>query len=83
MADYAATWIGERPGLRPETVLIYTGLLRRHIAPHFDNVTVPEVTLPRVRRWRKKLLDSGSVRSLRLRRTGCCALSSTRQPMTD
>ena len=59
VADYAATWIGERPGLRPKTVLIYTGLLRCHIAPHFGHVTVAEVTLARVRRWRKKLLDSG------------------------
>jgi integrase len=57
--DYAATWIDERPGLRPKTILIYQGLLRRHIAPHFANVTVGEVTLARVRRWRKKLLDSG------------------------
>jgi hypothetical protein len=59
VADYGATWIGERPGLRPKTVLIYTGLLRRHIAPHFEHVTIAEVTLARVRRWRKKLLDSG------------------------
>ena len=59
VADYAATWIGERPGLRPKTVLIYTGLLRCHIAPHFGHVTVAEVTLARVRRWRKQLLDSG------------------------
>jgi integrase len=59
VADYGATWIEERPGLRPKTVLIYTGLLRRHIAPHFERVTVAEVTLARVRRWRKKLLDSG------------------------
>jgi integrase len=57
--DYAATWIDERPGLRPKTVLIYRGLLRAHITPHFANVTVAEVTLARVRRWRKKLLDSG------------------------
>ena len=27
--------------------------------PHFQDVTVAEVTLARVRRWRKKLLDSG------------------------
>jgi integrase len=59
VGDYTATWIGERPGLRPKTVLIYTGLLRRHIAPHFERVAVAEVTLARVRRWRKKLLDSG------------------------
>ena len=59
VADYAATWIEERPGLRPKTVLIYSGLLRRHIAPYFEGVTIAEVTLARVRRWRKKLLDSG------------------------
>jgi integrase len=59
VSDYAATWIEERPGLRPKTVLIYDGLLRSHIAPYFENVTVGEVTLARVRRWRKKLLDSG------------------------
>jgi integrase len=59
VADYAATWIEERPGLRPKTVLLYTGLLRCHIAPHFEHVTVAEVTLARVRRWRRKLLDSG------------------------
>ena len=57
--DYAATWIDERPGLRPKTVLIYRGLLRSHIAPHFEHVTVGEVNVARVRRWRKKLLDSG------------------------
>jgi len=56
---YAATWIDERPGLRPKTVLIYWGLLRKHIAPYFEHVTVGEVTLARIRRWRKKLLDSG------------------------
>ena len=59
VADYGATWIEERPGLRPKTIRLYTYLLRSHIAPHFANVTVGEVTLARVRRWRKKLLDSG------------------------
>ena len=37
--DYGATWIEERPGLRPKTVLIYGGLLRSHIEPYFENVT--------------------------------------------
>jgi hypothetical protein len=32
--DYGATWIEERPGLRPKTVLIYGGLLRSHIGGH-------------------------------------------------
>jgi integrase len=59
VADYGASWIEERPGLRPKTVLIYSSLLKLHIAPHFAEVTIAEVTLARVRRWRKKLLDSG------------------------
>jgi integrase len=58
--DYAATWIEERPGLRPKTVVNYRSLLRCHIAPHLATVTVGELTLARVRRWRTKLLDSGT-----------------------
>ena len=57
--DYVETWIEEHPALRPKTVKIYRGLLRCHIAPHLATVTVGEMTLARVRRWRKKLLDSG------------------------
>lgn len=34
------------------TVPIYGGLVRSHIEPYFENVTVAEVTLARVRRWR-------------------------------
>ena len=56
---YVETWIGENTALRPKTVKIYRGLLRSHIAPHLATVTVGEMTLARVRRWRKKLLDSG------------------------
>ena len=33
LADYAATWIAERPALRPKTVELYGYLLRKHIAP--------------------------------------------------
>ena len=56
---YVETWIGENTALRPKTVKIYRGLLRSHIAPHLATVTVGEMTLARVRRWRKKLIDSG------------------------
>jgi integrase len=58
--DYAATWIDERPGLRPKTIVNYRSLLRCHIGPHLATVTVGELTLARVRRWRTKLLDSGT-----------------------
>jgi integrase len=57
--EYGATWIEERAGLRPKTIRIYRGLLRCHITPHLATVTIGELTLARVRRWRKKLLDSG------------------------
>ena len=56
---YVEAWIGENTALRPKTVKIYRGLLRSHIAPHLATVTVGEMTLAKVRRWRKKLIDSG------------------------
>jgi integrase len=59
VADYGSTWIDERPGLRPKTIRIYRDLLRLHIKPHLSTVTVGALTLARVRRWRKSLLDSG------------------------
>ncbi len=32
LADNAATWITERPGLRPKTVELYRYLLRKHLS---------------------------------------------------
>jgi integrase len=58
LADFGKSWIEERPNLRPKTVTLYRYLLRAHIAPHFDGKTVAEINEARVRRWRKKLLDS-------------------------
>jgi len=59
LASYGATWIDERPGLRPKTITLYKYLLRSHIAPHFPATTVAELKLATVRRWRKKLLSNG------------------------
>jgi integrase len=59
LTEYAATWIEERPGLQPKTITLYHYLLRALITPHFPTATIAEVKLARVRRWRKKLLDSG------------------------
>lgn len=61
VADYGATWIGERPGPRPKTVELYRYLLRRYIRPHFEEATVADLdnAVGRVRRWGKTLLDSG------------------------
>ena len=61
VTEYAATWIKERPGLRPRTIELYEGLLRRHIEPYFDGVTLAMVdNRPgRVRAWRAELLAAG------------------------
>lgn len=59
IGDYGAAWIEERPGLRPKTVTLYRYLLRAHIVPYFQTVTVAAITLAGIRRWRKKLLDAG------------------------
>jgi integrase len=56
--EYAATWIEERPGLRPKTVQLYQYLLRCHLRPHFADRTVAEIKEAHVRRWRKKLIDA-------------------------
>jgi integrase len=59
--EYAATWIRERPGLRPRTVELYEGLLRRHIEPYFSGVTLAMIDNKpaRIRAWRADLLAAG------------------------
>jgi hypothetical protein len=56
LTDYAATWINERPGLRPKTVQLYRYLLRCHLAPGFAAQSVGGITEADVRRWRADLL---------------------------
>ena len=58
-ADYAGTWIEERPGLRPKTVELYGYLLRRHLAPALGHLAIADIQPSQVRRWRKQLLDAG------------------------
>ena len=55
---YACDWIEER-GLRPKTVELYRYLLRHHLEPTFGPRTLADIKEPHVRRWRKKLLDTG------------------------
>ena len=60
ITDYASTWIEERPGLRSKSAKNYRSLLRCQVMPYLATVTVGELTLARVRTWRKRLLDSGT-----------------------
>ena len=59
LADYAATWINERPGLRPKTLQLYRYLLRRHLMAQLGGHTVASITEADVRRWRADLLTAG------------------------
>jgi integrase len=59
LADFGASWIAERPNLRPKTAQTYEGLLRIHIVPVLGATEVAGIKERTVRRWRKLLLDSG------------------------
>ena len=59
LADYAATWITQRPGLRPRTVDLYRWLLGKHIAPYLGGVPVGKVSTAMIREWRATLLGNG------------------------
>jgi integrase len=58
LADYGAAWIRERPSLRPKTLVLYDGLMRLHIAPRLGELSLTEITTPRLRKWRRELLDA-------------------------
>ncbi|MGO9298703.1 MAG: tyrosine-type recombinase/integrase [Streptosporangiaceae bacterium] len=58
--EYATAWIEERPGLRPSTIEVYRYLLIRHLLPTLGSRPVAEIRDAQVRRWRKKLIDSGA-----------------------
>ena len=59
LADYAASWIRHRPGLRGKTIVLYDGLLRNHIKPHLGEKRLNQLTGPMLRAWRTDLLDNG------------------------
>jgi integrase len=56
---YAATWIEERPGLRPKTIQLYRYLLRAHMRDAFASATIAGITEADVRRWRANMLSAG------------------------
>lgn len=59
LADYAATWIAQRPNLRPRTVDLYRWLLKKHIAPHLGGVPIGKLSTAMIREWRTELLGNG------------------------
>ncbi|HXZ66563.1 MAG TPA: tyrosine-type recombinase/integrase [Streptosporangiaceae bacterium] len=59
LADYAATWIVQRPKLRPRTVDLYRWLLAKHITPYLGGVPLGKLSTAMIRDWRAVLLDAG------------------------
>ncbi|WP_328524555.1 tyrosine-type recombinase/integrase [Kribbella sp. NBC_00359] len=59
LGEFAQKWIRERPGLRSKTLVLYSGLLRNHIAPTLGTKPLRELTAPMLRGWRQSLLDGG------------------------
>ena len=59
LADYARSWIAQRPGLRPRTVDLYSWLLDKHIAPHLGGMPIGKLSTPMIREWRASLLGNG------------------------
>ncbi|MCG5219606.1 site-specific integrase [Streptosporangium sp. KLBMP 9127] len=56
---YATKWINERTSLRPRTVEIYRGLLRRYVVPHLGDIPLSKIDTAVVREWRATLVGSG------------------------
>ncbi|MDQ7904834.1 tyrosine-type recombinase/integrase [Phytohabitans sp. ZYX-F-186] len=62
LTDYADRWVRERD-LKPRTREEYARLLRLHVRPYLDGLSLAEVTPQRVRTWRSALLAAGIGRS--------------------
>jgi integrase len=60
LGDYAEKWIVQRPGLRPRTVELYTGLLKNHIRPYLGGVPLGKLDTAMIREWRAELLGKGA-----------------------
>lgn len=60
LADYAQAWITQRPGLRPRTVEIYRGSLKRHIVPYLGGVPLGKIDSAMIREWRAQILGKGT-----------------------
>jgi integrase len=63
LADYAAKWITERPGLRPRTVELYRWVLNKHIVPVLGGMQLGRISPADVRQWRAELVAGGTGKS--------------------
>jgi hypothetical protein len=59
LAEYAAKWIEQRPGLRPRTMHRYTWVLGKHVTPYLGGVPLGKLDTAMIREWRSNLLTAG------------------------
>ena len=76
LETYATTWLVQRT-LRPRTVELYEGLLRRYILPELGSMELGELSPREIRSWHAELLARGRpgpvtvAKAYRLLRTIC------------
>lgn len=59
LSKYAESWVAERPKMRPTTRERSAAIVRLHIAPHLGEMALADIRDPHIRRWYKRLGDSG------------------------
>jgi hypothetical protein len=57
--EYAASWPAQRVDLRPRTVELYDGLLRRPLLPHFARMPLDRITPGEACRWHAARVATG------------------------
>ena len=62
--QYATTWLELRPNLAPRTIELYESELRLHILPAIGDLTLADLTVPRVRAWHANLVKTAKGRSV-------------------
>jgi hypothetical protein len=72
LAEYAEQWIAQRAGLRPRTIELYRGSLKRRIAPYLGAVPLGKIDSAMIREWRPKFSGMGHRNRKPRRLTGSC-----------
>ena len=59
VGDFASTWVEQRAGLRPRTVVLYRGLVNKYVVPQIGALSLAALTTAKIRSWRAGLIAAG------------------------
>ncbi len=59
VGTYAASWLGEKSGLRPSTRRVYGWIIQRHLIPEIGTLRLEKLTPADVRRMLRRRADAG------------------------